>query len=295
MMRLNAATLAMALALPVTAMAQTVIDPEAHFPEGPFVRDGRLAYVEYAGNVANTWDGTKLAQLWSEEGCGPSAIAPFGLGWIVTCYDAGTVVMVTRAGETAATFARDSRGAAMLGPNDIAPDGRGGIWFTASGPWESAPIVGKVYHFTPGEIAPRPVAEDLHYANGLSLSPADGRLYVAESEAGRIISFATEADGGLHDRRLFARLFLLDEASGASAYPDGIEWGPDGNLWVGQYSSGRILAITPDAKLARVLEVPATTAPNLAFSADGKTIYVMTVDQTDATPYAGRVLAMPLD
>jgi sugar lactone lactonase YvrE len=106
-----------------------------------------------------------------------------------------------------------------------------------------------------------------------------------------VISFAVDADGGLTDRRLFVRLFAADPESGAGAYPDGIEFGPDGNLYIGQYSSGRILAIAPDASLAGVIEVPSAAAPNLAFAPDGR-IMVTAVDDTANPPYAGKVYAV---
>jgi gluconolactonase len=77
------------------------------------------------------------------------------------------------------------------------------------------------------------------------------------------------------------------------AYPDGINLGPDGNLYVGHYSSGRILVVTPDAKLVRKLEVASATAPNLAFGAEGKTVYVMAVDDQQNAPYRGKVYAIP--
>jgi len=244
---------AIAAALLATAAAgePAVIDPEAWFPEGPFVRDGVLTYVEYARGTVKTWDGTTLSTLWTQEGCGPSAVAPFGENLIVTCYDSGTLAVISTTGETLASHAADSDGAALMGPNDIAADGRGGVWVTASGPWESAPIVGKVYALAPGDAAPRAVADDLHYANGVALGP-DGRLYVAESEAGRIVSFAAGADSALSDRRLFVRLFAADPGSGPGAYPDGIEFDAAGNLWIGQYSSGRILAVAPATSCPRL-------------------------------------------
>lgn len=51
---------------------------------------------------------------------------------------------------------------------------------------------------------------------------------------------------------------------------------------------GRIVAVSPEGEFVTAMDVPAATAPNLAFGPDGE-IYVMTVDQTDAAPYAGKV------
>ncbi|MFC3645361.1 SMP-30/gluconolactonase/LRE family protein [Aquibium oceanicum] len=272
-----------------------VINEKAAFPEGPAFIDGKLHYVEYGGNTILVWDGQTNKELWKSEGCGPSAVLPLGDGdLIVTCYDNGTIARVSRGGETIASYDKDEAGDALLGPNDLTSDGKDGAWFTASGPWESGPIVGKVYHLSAdGTI--RMSADDLHYANGIALSADGKRLYVNESEAGRVISFAVGEDGSLSDRRLFVRVGAVDEASGAGAYPDGIKIGPDGNFWIGQYSSGRVVVVDAEGAFVKAVEVPSPTAPNLAFAPDGKSIFVMSVDDTSNAPYWGKVYEVPLE
>ncbi|NJO37047.1 MAG: SMP-30/gluconolactonase/LRE family protein [Rhizobiales bacterium] len=261
------------------------IDDDAHFPEGPAVVDGVLYYVEYAGQTLMRWDGTRT-EVWRRDGCGPSAALPFQDGFLITCYDSGEVVQVSMDGETLAVVDKDADGAAMVGPNDFAADGKGGVWMTASGPWDSAPIAGVVYHIAP-DLAVTAVADDLHYANGIV--QRDSTLYVAESEAARVIMFDIQDDGSLANRRLFVRLGQVDEVSGPWAYPDGLKLGPDGNLWIGSYAMGRLVAVSPEGKFVKAIDVPAATVPNLAFGPNGE-IYAMTIDQTDAAPYAGKVL-----
>jgi gluconolactonase len=218
---------------------------------------------------------------------------PLGDGLLVACYDSGALVELGPDAVPRRRWQADDAGAPLVGPNDLAPDGAGGAWLTASGPWESAPIVGAVLHLG-ADGALRRAADDLHYANGVALAPDGSRLFVAESEAGRIVSFAVGPDGALGDRRLFARLAALDPASGVGAYPDGIEFGPDGNLWIGQFSSGRLLAVAPDGTLAAVVEVPAPSAPNLAFDPAGGRLIVAAVDDPANPPYPGKLYALPL-
>jgi sugar lactone lactonase YvrE len=274
---------------PLWAGEVKIINGDAEFPEGPFWADGKLYYAEYGGNRVSVWDGTTNRVLWMQDGCGPSAVMPFGAGVLVTCYDNGAIVSIAADGQTERVWDQDSSGAALVGPNDATADGKGGAYLTASGHWESGPIVGKVYHLSP-DGALTAVADDLHYANGIQLS-ADGKLlYVNESEAGRVITFAVQEDGSLADRRLLVRLTALEEP--VDAYPDGIKLGPDGNLYIGQYSSGRIVVVTPGGKLVRKLEVPSAAAPNLAFGPDGRTVYVMAVDDTQNPPYKGKVYAI---
>jgi sugar lactone lactonase YvrE len=285
-------TLVLSLAVPLAAAAEiTVINDKALFPEGPVMSKGKLLYVEYAGNTADSWDGKTNTQFWKQDGCGPSAIVPLGANFGITCYDSGQLVVISPDGKTLKSYDADAAGGKLQGPNDGAPDGQGGAYFTLSGPWESGPIVGRVVHLDKdGKLTE--VANDLHYANGIVMGP-DARLYVNESEAGRVISFKVEADGTLSDRRLFIRLYQMGQPP--NAYPDGIKLGPNGNFFVGQYSTAEILEVTPDGKLVRSYKVPSTASPNMTFSDDGKTMYVMAVDNTKGAPYEGKVYAVPLN
>jgi sugar lactone lactonase YvrE len=271
-----------------------VINDKAAFPEGPVVVDGKLYYTEYGGNTLLVWDNGKTTKLWEQAGCGPSAVIPLGDDFAVTCYDGGAIARVSKEGKTVATYDKAGDGSPLVGPNDFSSDGKGGLYFTASGPWEAGPIVGKVFHLdADGTI--REVANDLHYPNGIVLSKDGSRLFVNESEAARVISFAVGGDGALSDRRLFARLGVVDEASGIGAYPDGIKLGPDGNFYIGQYSKGRIVVVDGEGKFVKAIDVPSATAPNLAFSEDGESAFVTAVDDTANAPYWGKVYKVPLD
>jgi len=294
-MRTGLSALVLALSVGLAAAGEvSVINDKAAFPEGPAIVDGKLLYVEYGGNTILSWDGKANTKLWEQAGCGPSAVLPLGDDLAVTCYDNGTIARVGKDGKTVATYDKASDGSTLLGPNDLTADGKGGVFFTASGPWEAGPIVGKVYHLAPdGTI--RVLADDLHYANGIALSADGKRLMVNESEAGRVISFAVADDFTLSDRRLFVRVGVADEASGIGAYPDGVKLGPDGNYYIGQYSKGRIVVVDGEGKFVKAIDVPSPTAPNLAFAADGKSIYVMSVDDTANAPYWGKVYQVTLD
>ncbi|MEM9736077.1 MAG: SMP-30/gluconolactonase/LRE family protein [Pseudomonadota bacterium] len=280
---------AAALLLAAPASAQTVIATEAGFPEGPVVLGEVLYWAEYGSNRVRTWDGTAVATLADLPGCGPSAVAPLGGDLAITCYDDGTVARIGLDGSAVARYAEDADGGALIGPNDFTPAADGGLWMTTSGPWDSAPIVGAVYHLaTDGTLTL--AADDMHYANGIALF--GDRLYVNESEAGRVISFAIDGTT-LSDRRLFARVPDLDPDAGA--YPDGLKAGPDGNLWIASFATGTLVVANAAAEHVRTVTVDAPTAPNLAFSADGSTAYVAVVDQTNEAPYTGRILEVPIE
>ncbi|MBZ9805032.1 SMP-30/gluconolactonase/LRE family protein [Mesorhizobium sp. ES1-6] len=145
--------------------------------------------------------------------------------------DDGTIVLTDKAGKTKVVVDHDDEGNKLLGPNDIALDGKGGAYLSLSGPWEPEPIVGKIVHVSAdGKV--KVVAKDIHYANGLTLSKDGKLLYVNESEANRLIQFNVADDATLTERKLFLRLYELGEPP--SAYPDGVKLGPDGNLYIGE-------------------------------------------------------------
>jgi sugar lactone lactonase YvrE len=276
--------------LPAAVAQPVVIDAKAAFPEGPLFFDGKLYYAQYGAHKISVWDGETIADFWSQDGCGPAAIGLINKGFAITCYDSNQIVRVSRTGKTIASYNVDASNRPLVGPNDLTPDGNGGVYFTASGPWESAPIVGRVLHMS-AEGVVRGLADDLHYANGIALS-ADGKtLYVAESEAGRIITFNVDENGALSNRRLFVRLTSLQEPVGA--YPDGIKLDAGGRLYIGQFSAGRILVVNSAAELVGKIEVPSSAAPNLTFSTDGKTIFVVAIDDTNNAPYPGKVYELP--
>jgi sugar lactone lactonase YvrE len=268
-----------------------IVNDNALFPEGPLVRAGVLYYAEYGGHRISLWGGKANAVFWERSGAGPSAIAGLGENYFVACFDSGEVAVVSPTGKTVAIYDKDDRGRPLIGPNDATDDGKGGLYFTLSGPWEPGPIAGRVMHMT-REGTIREVANDLHFANGLTRSRDGVRLLVNESEAYRVISFKIESDGSLSDRRLFLRMHELGEA--ANAYPDGIKLGPDGCYYIGLYSAGRIVVVNAEGTLLRVIEVPSAAAPNVAFSEDGETLFVMVVDEKTKPPFRGKVYAVTL-
>ena len=275
------------------AGVEKIINPEAAFPEGPCWHDNKLFYVEYGGHTVKTWDGANNATFWKQDGCGPAAIVP-GLNgeFFVTCYDANEIVKISETGKTLARYKAAKNGQQFVGPNDFAVDKNGGIFFTASGPWESAPIVGKIFYIDPSEIISE-VADDIHYANGLALSNDGKMLYCAESEAGRIIQFSIGKNGLLSDRRLFVRVGSVDPKSGMLAYPDGLKIDRSGKIYIGQFSMGRIVVVTPEGKFEKAIDVPSPSAPNLTFNSDESAIFVMAVDDVNNAPYPGKVYEVP--
>ena len=278
----------------VHAAALSTIDPDAHYPEGPDWRNGQLFYVEYSAGNIRRWDGTRATTIWHRDGCGPSGLIDYHGGWLVACYDDNSVVEIDANGKQVRVLRTDSLGRSFRGPNDFTADGRGGIYFSASGVYDiKAPISGAVLHMAADGKVITEVANTLHYPNGLTLAQDRRHLLVAEMLAGRILSFAIDASGRLGPRSVWARLRDLAPATpDEDAYngPDGLKLGPDGNYYIAQNGSGRVLVVGEDKKLVRTIDVPTPFVTNLAFGATGTgTVFVTGVFDEWRAPYAGRV------
>ncbi len=69
----------------------------------------------------------------------------------------------------------------------------------------------------------RRVAEEIHFPNGMTITPDGSTLVVAESIAGRLTAFEIQPDGSLANRRVWAE----------GLAPDGICMDAEGAIWCG--------------------------------------------------------------
>jgi gluconolactonase len=288
---------AMSAAWPLAPLraAVTRVADQVAYPEGPLWWDGQLLYVEYAGSDIKRWDGKTLRTFWHRDRCGPSGLFAFDDGHLlVACYDTNSLIELDARGHEVRRIDKDQHGNAFIGPNDFASDGKGGVYFSASGVYDlAAPITGAVLHLAADRRTATEVANTIHYSNGLTVSADGAHLLVAEGLAGRILSFPIEADGRLGPRSVWARLRdLAPPTPNEDAFngPDGLKLGPDGNYYIAQNGSGRVLVVDDKKHLVRSIDVPTPFVTNLCFGPSGAdTLFVTgTFDQFHA-PYAGAV------
>jgi gluconolactonase len=289
-----------AVSLDANADGVKTLNADAHFPEGPIWYHGKLYYVEYDRNSVTAWDGSKNTIFWSQKGCGPSAVIPTAQGeFLTTCYDSNSIGRISADGRTLPPYTQDKAGNPLVGPNDFAPDGRGGIYFSASG-HPGAAIDGRVFYLAAdGTIELK--ADNVESANGVAVSKDGKTLYVIETDGHRLLRFNIGPGGSLSDRRLFLNLDDLTNNVG-HLYPDGVKIDSQGEIYIGQNPrdihaplAGIIFVVNAEGKLLRKLTLPSPGVPNLAFSADEKTVYVTALDQLDKSPYRGKVYSIPND
>jgi sugar lactone lactonase YvrE len=111
--------------------------------------------------------------------------------------------------------------------------------------------------------------------------------------AGRILRFAIRRDGSLETAVTFAR---VTDAMRSNRYdtpyeetgPDGLEIGPNGEIYVALYGEGRLLRFAPNGTYRGAIELPTRYATNITFLPDGRAATTGAFDNVDP-PYRGEV------
>ena len=160
----------------------------------------------------------------------------------------------------------DDRG--FKGPNDLAFDPEGNLYFTDPAGSDAEHPIGCVYRIARGTRKVTRVAEHLAFPNGLAFS-ADGKtLYLTDSFHFRILKTMIKPDGSLDTPTLFCQ--LPDKH-----IPDGINFDQAGNLYVATVGPGLVTIIDKTGNIARTVKLPGTDVTNLEFGGkDLKTLYV---------------------
>jgi sugar lactone lactonase YvrE len=132
--------------------------------------------------------------------------------------------------------------------NEIVVDGRGNAYIDGGG-FDMA--AGQP--FAPGTIAlvtaagdAREVADDIHFGNGMAVTPDNATLIVAESYGRRLTAFTIAADGGLSDRRVWADL--------GDGVPDGICLDAEGAVWYADVPNRRCVRVAEGGEVLQTVQ-----------------------------------------
>src|SRR5690606_30458812 len=108
-------------------------------------------------------------------------------------------------------------------------------------------------------------AAGLDYPNGLALSKADDRLFVAESYQNRILEFKVAHPGRATQCRVFAQLPVNTNKQPAGNLPDGLKLDTTGNLWVAHYGMGALQVLDDSGRLVATIPTGVPLTSNLCF------------------------------
>ena len=289
------------LAVTAAHAQETTIVNDVLGPEGPLYIDGSLYYVGWISNTLSKWDGKTATVLNHTEGCGHNGLAlTKRKTFLLACTDEhGAILELDMIGKQLRRWDADNKGRKFDGGiNDIVVTPDGGAYATVFGPYKELPttVAGKILYLAPGGRNWTEVADDLNYANGIGVSPDQKTLYVSETVGNCILKFTINRDGTLSGRSNFALLNVLTKNKTDSWWigPDSMKIDSHGNIYVAQWSGGKILKIAPDGKLLHVFEIAAGDGTtNVAFSNDEKDLYVTVVKDSNDPQAKGSVVKIP--
>ncbi len=266
-----------------------------HYTEGIVVdSDGAVFFsMTSAGTISRFEPGEAVAAVWAHVPA-PNGHAIVRDGTHIVMSSVGSLLALDASGRTTAVIASRVAGRWLTYPNDLTLDPqRGGFYVTDSGYKETPATMppdpqGRVYRVDP-DGGVRQVADGIAYSNGIALSPDGNRLYVGESVASRIWSYAVLPHGSVGARTLLAE---TPQVPGETTVPDGITVGPDGRLYVAHYGARAVLVYEPDGRLVRRLDAGNKTTSHVAFAPDGRTLYVSGGIEAESGP--GAIFAIAL-
>jgi sugar lactone lactonase YvrE len=176
--------------------------------------------------------------------------------------------------------------------NDGKCDRQGRFWVGTMQDGEKEPA-GTLYRFD-ADCKATAVRRGITIPNSLAFSPDGQRMYFADTMDGRILCFDYDpVSGSPRDEREFAP---LDAAPGR---PDGSTVDSEGCLWNARYGGSCVVRFTPEGKVDRIVELPATQVTSCAFGGPGLDVLFITTatqfmsrKQREAEPLAGGLFAI---
>jgi len=238
------------------------------FPEGPVLdRDGNLYLVNFKatvihkvtpdGNVSVVVDVGAFNNGALFDSKGNLIIASSGLRAILKYSSEGGLTVL----------ASVSDGDSLLGPNDMAWDDRGNLYFTDPRGSSDRKRIGGIHYVGKDGIARR-FAGGLAYPNGIAFDLDKSHLYISETMANRILRYEVNPDGSAGEVSIFF------EFPGDSI-PDGMKLNVEGNLWVAVHKRGEVWQISDRGDLIHTIKMPSKYVTNLTFGGDDmKTMYI---------------------
>lgn len=211
--------------------------------------------------------------------------------------DGRMLIVSSRAGKVLAREADGSHSTyAELGRpgwNDVVVDGRGHCYVNGAG---FDPLAGE--KFRPGAVVlVRPtgevveVADDLAFPNGMTVTPDNRALVVADSYRHQLVAFDIAPDGTLSSRRVWADL--------GEGTPDGICTDAEGAVWYADVPHRSCVRVAEGGAVLETVEVDRGAFACALGGEDGRTLCVVTAAWRSMSelvdPGSGQVLTLDVD
>ena len=181
----------------------------------------------------------------------------------------GHVLKLNAEGELQGMLVDTFEGKRMNGPNDLAIDEHGGMYFTDPyyGPAQDElpqPMMAVYYITAEGKVSR--IIEDRERPNGVTVSPDGKTLYVAEPNHSEVYSYDILGPGKISAGKL---IFKGEEQDGSG--PDGMVHDQNGNLYC---TYNGIVVLNPAGKLIGRIETPQKPSNCTFGGEDSQTLFI---------------------
>lgn len=244
------------------------------FTEGPVwaptERGGMLLFSDIPADEIRKWVPGEGVSVFRTPSRGANGNTLDREGRLITCEHRSRSVVRNSIDGSMRTLADSYRGAKLNSPNDAAVRSDGTVWFTDP-PYgldqRNKELRGNyVYRLDPETKDLTAVLTEIPWPNGICFSPDESKLYVANSDGGNPVIYATPVknDGTVGTPQPLCRI--------DKGIPDGIRCDAEGRIWSSAGDGVQVFA--PDGKLIGKVPVPESPA-NLCFGGeDGRTLFV---------------------
>jgi sugar lactone lactonase YvrE len=240
--------------------------------ESPRWHDGRLWFSNWGAQEILAVDVEGASDVMARV----STTLPFSIDWLPD----GRMLIVS--GPEARLLRQERDGSLVTyadlsglarGWNEIVVDGRGNTYVNGSdyrfGPGE--PFVPGVVALVTSDGSVRQVADDIHFPNGMVVTPDNKTLIVTESFAARLTAFDIAMDGSLSNRRVWAEL-----GQGG----DGMCLDAEGAIWTPVINDGKpgCARVREGGEVLQRIELERFCFACMLGGDDGKTLFMLVAE-----------------
>jgi sugar lactone lactonase YvrE len=281
-------------------VADEVIYPSAHYPEGPQLLGDGILVAEMPQDCITFVEKGSARIVWEASGCGPTSVKRCGdNGFWVLCHRGHYVVFLDSQFRTVLTINQTTSGRKILWPNDASTDSQGNLYLSSSGVFSfDAEASGRLIYINKTTMAPEDLAGNIHYSNGVLVQEYMRRILVSEHLNRRILEFPLLGGGRIGPPKVF---FSFKDAPRVKndydlSGPDGIAAFTDGQVCVADYGNGRILLLSESGRFLTETQVRYPFVTNMAISSDQRSLYVTMTESNTSRDMHGivqRFLVVP--
>ena len=181
------------------------------------------------------------------------------------------------------------------GWNDIVVDGRGNAYVNGAGfnPMAGEEVRPGSVHLVAADGTVRPVAGDIAFPNGMTVTAGNSTLIVADSYRRQLVAFDIGADGGLSGRRVWADL--------GEGVPDGICADAQDAVWYADVPGQRCVRVAAGGTVLQTVGLDRGGFACVLGGPARATLFIVAAEwrgmtePEPVTPGSGQVLAVDVE